>query len=172
MKANKQTKKTSEFAIMIIDMQESFLNKKKETIIPNHVKVINFYKKQNVPLIIIESAGYGDISYDLRNAIATFPKKLVSTFTKYANDSFSNQRLNTYLEVNSIKNLLLMGINGGICVYETAVSARSYNYNILTSRDLLHGYCPKSIYTWYKKNGTFQESYTELLSENLINKTA
>jgi len=166
----KQNKATNNdgLALILIDMQSNFLNTRKEKIVPNQVEVIKFFKEHNIPLIIIESVGCGAMHGDLQQEIARFPKKLIRTFSKYDHDGFTNQQLHAYLVKNSIKKLLLMGVNGCVCVYETAVSALMYGYKIITSRDLLDGFyknCYSGVgFSWYKENGILKKNYKELLN--------
>jgi nicotinamidase-related amidase len=165
MKKIKKSTNNNGLALMLIDMQYNFLNTRKEKIIPNQVKVIKFFKEHNIPLIIIESAGCGAIHSDLEQEIARFPKKLIRTFSKYDHGGFTNQQLHAYLAKNSIKKLLLMGVNGCVCVYETAVSALMYGYKIITSRDLLHGFYKSGVgFSWYEENGILKKNYKELLT--------
>lgn len=164
---NRKTVLPEKTAIVLIDMQTMFLTDTKKSIIPNQTEILKFYSKQNIPLIIIESNGYGATHYLLEQEIVKFKKYLVRRFSKCENDGFSNQQLHKHLQQNSINNLLLTGINGCACVFDTALSARAHGYTIMTSKDLLHGFCSEACanarFKWYSEKGILQNSYKELL---------
>ncbi|OGI76552.1 hypothetical protein A3C57_02285 [Candidatus Nomurabacteria bacterium RIFCSPHIGHO2_02_FULL_33_12] len=153
-------------AVFLIDMQDKFIDtNEKRSLIPNQISVLNFCENKNVPILVFRYHGYGDINYKLQEKLNKI-HKLVTYFSKRNDDAFHLDSLERWLENYEIKTILIMGINACACVLETAKSAIYYGYNVITSDQLIAGYCNEcnGKHFWYEKNGVFRKDLAYLLN--------
>ncbi|MEW6617634.1 MAG: isochorismatase family cysteine hydrolase [Patescibacteria group bacterium] len=147
--------------VLLIDMQETYLDGEKRKIIPNQISVIRACKQNNVPLIVIRFGGYGRIIPELRREIRKL--RTVIRLTKWSNSTFETTRIAKILKKFKRKNLLLMGVNACACVLETAKDAVENGYTIITSDTLIAGFSSDEYSTkyreaeeeWYLCNGQY-----------------
>jgi nicotinamidase-related amidase len=143
-------------AVLLMDTQAHFLNRrKKRLLIPNQIKIIDMCKENNIPLIYFEYYNQGETISVLKEKIKELPKELVRRYIKYDDSAFSNINFVCWLELQPVKNLLLMGVNACACVYKTAQSAIEKGYNVFTSENLIAGYC------WRKRCSHKKEWYIQ-----------
>jgi len=74
-------------------------------------------------------------------------------------------RLDKSLREKGISNLLLIGINRYVCVYQTGLEAKDRNYNLLTCEELTNGKNCSHVEgeKWFKENTTNYKTLSELL---------
>jgi len=129
-------------AVLLIDMQSGFINtEEKRKLIPNQISVLNQCFKKEIPVIIVEFEGEGKTDDALLKVVENNHTSACHKITKSVNDAFSEKELNNLLKKIKAKTLLLMGINACACVFETAVTAKRKGYELITSEDLIAGYC-------------------------------
>lgn len=151
--------KTENLALIIIDMQDSFLKtKEKLELIEKQIPVIKFCMMKNIPIAIFEYDGE-DTNILIKESLLNYTYK--KTFIKHTDDAFYVRYFNIWLEINKINTILLMGVNACCCVYDTAKSITKNGFNLITIGDLIAGYCPDCLEptkSWYAENGVYFES--------------
>ena len=65
------------------------------------------------------------------------PNETDKEITKKSYDVFSNPDLEKMLDENGIKNLIITGVNGDVCVDTTIRSAYTKGYNVIVPEDLI-----------------------------------
>ncbi|MBP6855064.1 MAG: cysteine hydrolase [Candidatus Pacebacteria bacterium] len=159
--------------VLLIDMQEDFVANKyrKRKIIPNQVRILEFCNANLIPVVIFEFVGYGKTVEDITAVAENKSGNNVHFLEKKYDDAFYNPKLNSILESSRTKTILMMGVNAGFCVYETAKSAIENGYQVVTSRDLIAGYrtkwekspCPGV--SWYQENTLFFDDHKRILKK-------
>ena len=159
--------------VVLIDMQKDFLFKKpnKLKLIPPQVSVLKFCMSNSVPIVIFEYIGYGNTAPKIQEAVKGNPEASVYCLNKKYDDAFYKTELNKILVAHKTKNIIIMGVNAGFCVYETAKSAIENGYQVVTSRDLIAGYrtkwekspCPGV--SWYQENTLFFDDHKRILKK-------
>lgn len=173
-KTNQAQTIDNKVAVLLIDMQEIYLtnvsDEEKKREIPYQLEVLDYCKKNNLPVFVLEFAGFGDTIPILKDKIDSSDKK--SYIIKTCRNGFHETSLDEQLKSENIKHLLLMGLYASACVRSTAENALDRGYNILTSKDLIadensDSYDPESTVLesrwWYKEKGIYRESYKDLL---------
>ena len=150
-------------AVILIDMQTDFVcNLRKDAekkIVPKHLAILDFCIANDIPLVVAEYRGNGDTLKILDEKVKQVPRHI--RITKSSNSAFASTGLEKQLRAWGSKTLLLMGINADFCVRETAQSALSHGFKILTSKDLIAGeeaHSEDDSAWWYQENGTFIRS--------------
>ncbi len=154
--------------VLLIDMQDSFIDsEEKKMIISNQIEMLEFCKKNDIPLMVIEYIDEGKTVDQLLKKIAELPPENVHNITKSHDNAFSNTGLNELLISIQAKTLFVMGVNACACVWETALCAFNEGYNIITSKDVIAGCGKCSLHDeeiWFKKNAHYPSSHQEILS--------
>lgn len=158
----KKRKATGKIAILLIDMQVHFVPKvredRKPSLIDAQKQILAYCAEHDVPVCIVEFAGYGETISDLQEILTKIPRaKIVE---KYEDDAFSNPELKQTLSTWGVNMLLLMGINADYCVKKTATSAIRNKFRILTASSLISGqreHSEDDSIGWYAANGTVVE---------------
>lgn len=169
-------------AVLLIDMQEYFLedicDEEKAREVPYQLEVLDYCKKENVPVLVLEYEGCGQTISILKEKVDSLEKK--DYIKKKHDDGFIDTDLAEKLRKNDIEIVLLMGIYASACVLQTGQGAISEGFKIITSKDLIANPkpIPRYIYNpselsnesidWYKANGTYVDNYKDLL--DLISK--
>jgi nicotinamidase-related amidase len=166
-------KKSSKVAVLLIDMQEFFLQrieqKAHKPLIDNQIKVIRYCAAHKIPLVVLEYEGVGRGK--------TIPKlqseiKKVSTVAvirKPHNSGFRDTNLDLVLKEWRIKKVVLMGINGSGCVQDTAIGALGRKYSVATASEVIASSSERdrnlaTSRRWFAANARFFESIEELLA--------
>lgn len=158
---------SKKLAVLLIDMQDSFLKEvaeeEKRREIPYQLDVLDYCKDNNIPVIVLEYELYGETVPVLKKKVDSLPVK--EYITKSYDDGFfelkTTKRSHTYgriiklldeklldddflktevedkLRAYGIDSILLMGINASGCVLRTAESAVKLGFKIITSKDLI-----------------------------------
>ncbi len=159
--------------VLLIDMQEYFIANKyrKRKIIPNQVRILEFCNANLIPVVIFECVGYGKTVEEITATADNKSGNSVYFLEKKYDDAFSNPKLDSILDSFKTKTILMMGINAGFCVYETAKSALLREYQVVTSRDLIAGYrtkwekspCPGA--SWYQENTILFDDHKRIIKK-------
>lgn len=159
-------------ALVIVDMQNFFLknsiNKDVDSVINNQRKVIDFFNKNNSPIVFLE---YQDEKNSRGCVLPVLSKKAKNKYTikKLSNGGFTNTDLNKILKDLKIKKIVLVGINANGCVQDTAIGAIRRGYEIISSEDLMANIyfdnlgLSRNNKKWYQENTKFFEKYNTLL---------
>jgi nicotinamidase-related amidase len=126
-------------ALVIIDMQPFYLTrgadpnepsnaKKLENLFTSQIQAINAAKKFNHPILIVERSGLGRTYKPLLDAVQNYDRAYF--FEKNKNGMFdfgsiSREPIKSFLDENDIQDLVIMGANGGACVYDSIWGAIS-----------------------------------------------
>ena len=158
-------------AVIIIHMQDNFLGIHKH-LIPNHIAIIRFCRKNNIPVVISEtrSGRYPMRTTDLiLQEINKIPEQNLFWNADCKMDTLSNPEVPLFLENKKRNTILLTGVRAGDCVWATGkTSIEKYKYHLVTSADLMSGYSthensPCKDATWFKENGTYLENYNQII---------
>ncbi len=150
--------------VLLIDMQNRFFERLgedvREKLVAQQIKVIHVCAERDIPLILIEYQGYGWTIDALAHEVAMVPRHVV--VMKGCDDAFVGTSLHKTLRDFSANKLVLMGTNASLCVRDTAKSAVSKGYEIVTADDVIAdeagcGGREKSR-QWYEANGLFLSS--------------
>jgi len=158
------TKAPSSLVVLLIDMQDRFFNlleqDTRDELVAQQIRVIRTCAQQDIPLVVIEYQGFGTTIESLACEITQVPRTL--TITKKGSDGFIGTKLHKALRRLGAKKLALMGMNASCCVRDTAESAVSRKYEILTADDVIAyeagGKGRKKSRQWYEANGLFLKS--------------
>lgn len=136
---------TSKFAVVIVDMQPTFLGKilegEKTDLIRNQLALLERCLLSDIPVIAFEGQDERDINYvetipELKSRIKQLKRK--QFFEKEHYDGFTYYpEVDKQLTSWGVKTLCFTGINAMACVMETADGALNQGYRILTAEDLL-----------------------------------
>ena len=58
-------------------------------------------------------------------------------FLKHAADAFTNLELDTFLKAQGVTSIEVVGIDGNVCVYKTALGARKGGYEVRYNMDCI-----------------------------------
>jgi len=156
-------------AVLLIDMQDYFINSREErqALIPKQVGVIKFCQKNDVPIVVIEYSNFGQTTKRLVDATKRLSPENVYRVIKSSEDAFAETGLQDLLQGRGVKYLLVMGVSTCACVYQTAFHAFQAGFKIITSRDLIEGYREqyKQRILWYGENGPCYDNYKQLLED-------
>jgi nicotinamidase-related amidase len=158
-------------AVLIIDMQDSFIKNdpEKRGLVANQIIMLRYLKDKNVPIIIFDFVGHGETTQSLVDEIKILPVNNIYRLKKSENNAFTNPKLSTLLKEKKITTLLLMGINAAYCVWATADAAIKKGYTIITSKDLIAGYYGNDWELhcdgpeWYMENGVYVDEHNKIL---------
>ncbi len=159
-------------AVMLIDMQDCFIESKreKERLIPYQIEVLKFCKDHNVPVIVAEYYDKGPTTDKLQKALACLPQANVKTIIKHNDNAFEGTDLAFILKDLGTQYLLVMGINACACVLKTAKNAVNNGLKIITSKTLIAGVCDScsttTTHSWYEQNGVYPKNH-EIIFEPL-----
>ncbi len=150
--------------VLLIDMQDYYTRRLAETtrekIIAQQIRVIRACAEKDVPFVILEYGSRGGTIPILLDEIAKVPR--VITISKRHNDGFRGTTLHKVLRKFGAGKLAFMGINASACVKDTADSAISLKYSIVTADNVIadEAGCDgrKKSREWYEANGRFLES--------------
>lgn len=145
------------WAAILIDMQKEFVDRLPDGtdkwLIPNQIRVLNYCKQKEIPIIVLEYKGEGrTLSALLRHLHDHRP---VARVIKSADNGFINTQLEEILMRINASKIFIMGINAGACVLSTAEGAKKRGYTVATSLDVIAGESAESS-SWYKKNTIVQ----------------
>ncbi len=158
---------TSNFVVVIIDMQDFFLRRfdavVRKEVVANQQDIIDFCNKNGVPVVLVEyeGKGRGRTLSVLRNRIKK--SLLVDVISKPNNSAFRDTDLEGLMKELKVRSMVLMGINASGCVQDTAIGALRRGYKIVTSRGVIASSSVRDKYLntskkWYSKKGKFFES--------------
>lgn len=164
--------KIENVAILIMDMQHSFLgylsNTETKRIIEGQKELLLLAKKEKIPVLVFEYYAYGNTDEQIRLSLKGC---FFKTFTKKYDSAFSVKKLDPWLRKRGIKNLILAGIFADACVLSTAVNALNKGYKIITCGDLIANnsiYCREEVKMikaerhWYEDEGLLLETVEDL----------
>lgn len=151
-------------AVLVIDMQQSFLNGIDDdmvnVLIDNQIKVLRFCAEHDIPVAVLEFQGEGLTLNVLQWEINRVSRYRV--FIKLQDDGFSNPELTSCFVGWSVDALILMGVNAGACVRETAIGALNNGFAIATSSQLISSYDRNLHIEWFKKKGGYSDNWKKL----------
>jgi nicotinamidase-related amidase len=143
-------KRLDDFGVLVVDMQSEFEESmdNKEELIASHKGIFEFAKENNVPIFFLKYVNNGEIIPEINNLTSGYRNKKV--IKKYAGDGFirryshKKQQLqkesSLYLSLQKagVKNLIISGVNRGVCVASTMNGAIDRGYDVFTADDLMN----------------------------------
>lgn len=133
--------KENKTAVILIDMQDFFLqhfkDSIKKTLIENQLRVLDKCAKQKIPLIVVEYKARGKFrgstTGKLNQKLKTISHELI---IKESNSAFTNTDLDKILKGLHTKKLFIIGINANACIQDTAIGAIHRGYKVTVSKGL------------------------------------
>lgn len=156
------------YAVIVVDMQDRFLAgidpEELEREIPNQLSVIEFAQRRNIPVYVLEFAGFGPTTEVLASKILEGDYEAL---IKFHDDGFAVTSLNEVLAGRGVQHLVLMGVNASACVLRTAQGAVSRDYEVITSPSIIEDVAyfdnMNESADWYKQNGLWFGTAEELI---------
>lgn len=128
--------KKDDTVLVIIDMQERLSEAMDEdmldTALSNTLLLAKAFNIMNIPVIetLQYPKGLGDIDEGLKGSYKAVLRVEKTTFSAYEDNKFVE-----FLEKNSIKNVVLSGMEAHICVLQTALDLLENGYNVHIAAD-------------------------------------
>jgi nicotinamidase-related amidase len=156
-----------QWAVIVIDMQKCYLKgihpDDRREIIENQLKIIEYCRLGDIPVVILEYKGDGKTIGKIKEAVQGVPR--ARYLTKSRNNGFSGTGLAEILHDWGIKNVLLMGINASYCVKETAKGALEAGFRIATSGALITNRKKErrvKSASWFARNGAYAKGFPKI----------
>jgi nicotinamidase-related amidase len=132
-----------ESVLVIVDIQGNLAQAmfEKEKLFDNAVKLIKGFKALNLPVIVTEQ-----IPQKLGKTIPLIAEE-INGFNPIAKESFScwgEKDFKDTLEASSRKEVVLLGIETHVCVYQTALDLASNGYNVHLVADAVSSRTPEN----------------------------
>ena len=132
----------SDWALLIIDMQDTYLNgvetEKLNKLVSAQLNFLFNPLIKNMDIFLIEYKNEGKTADYIMDSLKKIKSNIKDyTFQKESPNAFGNQDLYYALEQLKKKNLIVMGVNATGCVLETARNALYYKFKVFTSDDLI-----------------------------------
>ncbi len=165
-------------AVVIIDMQPKFVTRggfhkrpsnilKVDQIISHQIEIINDAKSRNIPILVIEYVTFGETNKDLKKALKGYGNQ--KTFIKNRDGMFSDynmsvKEISKALNDLNVRNLVILGANGGYCVKDSIEGSLAKEFNVVAyskgiadfnHKDFIYPYNNK--YKYKPQNCEFQE---------------
>gem|GEM_PF-5721611 len=125
-------------AVLLIDMQESFVNhmglSEYNDVVGSQREVLTYCASHGIPVAVIEFLGSGPTAPPLMKTLRDVGRK--GTIVRYDKDAFTNPDLEHLLERWTIDRVFLMGTTP-VCVGATAADAFVRGYAVATAPDVL-----------------------------------
>jgi nicotinamidase-related amidase len=158
----------SEYAIVLIDMQQSFLkNIEQQEVdeeVPYQIEVIQAAQRNNIPVFVLEYRNHGPTIEPLMDAVEHTDYQVI---IKSDDNGFNHTNLDELLKQRGVHNLILAGINASACVIRTGYGALESGYDIITSPDIIANvkwdWNFHESESWYRFHGTWIESHDDLV---------
>ncbi|MFA5023304.1 MAG: isochorismatase family cysteine hydrolase [Candidatus Paceibacterota bacterium] len=155
-------------AVLLIDMQESFVKRLRKrdiaVIIPNQKRVLRWCATFDLPLVVLVYDDFGlekDIIPELRSEADKVPRCL--TVKKRWDNGFFQTGLEAHLRSIGARHLLITGVNATGCVLKTAGAAIGLGFSLVVAENLVADAtrtcfrgCNKSL-DWYRPNAVFRK---------------
>lgn len=121
-------------ALIIIDVQEKLLAvmQDKEKIVENILKLIDFAKIIDLPIVLTEQypKGLGSTIKQIKDKIPEIVPIEKTVFNCFAAEGFKEK-----LETNNISTIIITGIESHVCVSQTALDALDHNMQVCVISD-------------------------------------
>ena len=157
------------FALVIVDMQPKFWDRvnsyEREEELPNQIEVVRYCNQHKIPIVVLEYLNGGNTIEELTDEVEKNPN--YRCITKRKDDGFENTGLDIQLREWGTNSVLLMGVNAGSCVAQTANAANKKGYQIWTAQDLVANGDWESerndYQEYFKRIGQYSDDYREIL---------
>jgi nicotinamidase-related amidase len=166
-RSNKQL--VGPLAVLLVDMQVNFVKhlspRNLARLMEAQTRIIRECANRNIPLIVLELAGYGRTAKELRDEIEKVPR--VICLRKEFNGGFKYTGLHRRLQKLGIRSLVIMGMNASYCVSSTVATAIRLKYRIVTTNDLVadsEAVSSRIYRALFRQHGPFPASVPPLLA--------
>jgi len=156
-------------ALVLIDMQDSFIHIEERKIIPNQIAILRLCKRNHVPVVIVEYIAEGRTVPRLLRETQKIPSDSLYKIIKEYDSAFVKTKLEEILESLSAQYLLITGVKACACVHQTVSDAVAKGFKIISASDLIAGYCnncsPKREESWYKSTVIYFDNHKQILRQ-------
>lgn len=136
-------------AILVVDMQEGFIHNQRSYVarklIEMQLHLLEWGREEGFSVLVFEYDFKGDTIEIISDSVKEF--KQYAYVTKYLDGGFDNFPMNRHsvamlLRSWGIKNVIISGINGPYCVYDTIEGALKNNFNVFISPEIVANLAP------------------------------
>jgi len=129
--------------LVVIDVQEKLLPfiYEKELVVRNTLKLIEFAKTLNIPIVWTEQypGGLGQTVEPIRKALSGYTPIEKVTFSCFGVEGFRGS-----LRAHHARTLILTGIETHVCVMQTALDGLDAGYRVCVVRDAVSSRTPEN----------------------------
>lgn len=160
-------------AIVIIDMQESYLSEYYPTpefkqLVKEQQKVIRWARTKGVPIIVVEYSGLGNTVQLIKGSLGKENTFYIQKFSPGAFDegTTSKREISNILKNYRINELIIMGINADYCVAASIKGALILGMKVISIQSTMGNFLPFSepeypnshLDSFYFMNGEFNKT--------------
>jgi len=162
-----------QYGVLLIDMQERFLDKfrdsKKKNLIKRQIRLLKYSRISDLPLVALEFAELGGTIQELRDHINLLKRH--AYIVKDGNNGFFEDRLIEQLMYWRITNLILTGVNTSACVRDTAEGALKHDFCVTYIDDLVADFESGNhkYFGWFLNNCLCFDRYDDFFQSKLLN---
>lgn len=159
--------KEDTLAIMI-DVQDKLLPvmDNKEELVANTTKLLKGLKVIGIPLI--ESRQYTKGLGETVSELKEFVEEGTPNFEKISFSCYDDKDIKNYIDEQSVKNIILFGIEAHICLQQTAIDCMAAGYQVVVITDCISSRKEEdkniAIHR-YEKEGAILATYESILFE-------
>ena len=120
-------------ALLIIDMQEKYFKNQgyDRELVSRVNKRIDEALENNETVIYILNFGKRKIDIDSYEFVAGLKVESELILSKTSPDAFTNPNLATFLKEKNVDEVEVVGIDGNVCVYKTALGAKKNGFKVV-----------------------------------------
>ncbi len=124
-------------ALLIIDMQEKYFKNQgyDRKLVSRVNKRIDEALENNETVIYILNFGKRKIDLDSYEFVAGLRVESELILSKTSPDAFTNPNLATLLKEKNVDEVEVVGIDGNVCVYKTALGAKKNGFKVAYNED-------------------------------------
>lgn len=120
--------------VLVIDIQEKLVaSLEKDNVVKNAIKIVKASNLLNIPVLFTEQypKGLGKTVDKIDEAV----DKDYAKMEKTAFNAFSEEKIAEKIKEYNKKQIVLMGIETHICVYQTAIALKEAGYDVYVIKD-------------------------------------
>lgn len=132
-------------AVVVMNMQDVFIGQveSKKALLKKQEELIEFCKKSQIPLFLVENDGFGKTNQSLLDATLGIPRRRLYRVLKDVSFPLDISSLDLVFKKIGTKEIFLTGIDACDSIYNFAKGAKESGYNVLVDQEYYAGYCAK-----------------------------
>jgi nicotinamidase-related amidase len=157
----------SGLAVVLVDMQYGFYQRGQvegtrglTRLVNQQIKLLKWAKEQSIPVLVLEYTSFGETDEKLMKHVRNNTHKVITKNYDGGFYGLSEKEVKKTLKTWKVDSIIIAGINGCCCIFETAMGAVEYGINVMTSSDIVGNINQNPpLYpndTWYFNHARFQ----------------